>query len=385
MRTFFQILFLCSLPVMSHAEQWQKKANFGGTGRHRAIGLSVGNKGYIGLGHVNGSGIDISYSDWWQFDPASNSWTQKANYPTVNHGAVGFATSTKAYVGGGSYLNGEFYCYDPVLNTWTAITSCPISPGDTPAFSVQNKGYVFSGSDLYEYTPFTNTWAQKTSCPSFVSAWSSAFSVGTSAFVKTLSSLYEYKPSTDTWIQRAYFPGLMSGGGGAFECDDKGYFVCGYSGSLSTVTDEVWEYNPGNNLWKRIGEFPGTSRRFPVAFAINDIGYFGTGTNGVNMNDFWSYNPDLLELSDMNSTAMDVTIYPNPCSDVLNFNIEQSSVINSEDVRYSIFALSGELLIEGDLNGTITQTEISGLAAGTYIYRISNGTGVLKNGQIIKR
>jgi N-acetylneuraminic acid mutarotase len=354
-------------------------------GRHRALGISIGNKGYIGLGHVNGTGVDISYNDWWQYDPASNSWSQKANYPTVNHGAVGFGTQTKGYVGGGSYLGGEFFSYDPVTNLWTPITPCPVTPGDVQCFSIQNKGYVLYGTDIYEYNTFTNSWTQKAPCPVNVSTWSSSFATESSGFVKTLSNLYEYKPSTNTWVQRAYFPGLMSGGGAAFECNDKGYFICGYSGALSTVTDEVWEFNPGNNTWFRIGEFPGTSRRFPVAFSINDIGYFGTGTNGINMNDFWSYNPELAGIEDDLAGQASVNIFPNPCSEFLNIELKTSIPFNKTECTYAVFAISGELLKEGHLEGNITNIDMTDLPAGSFIYKVISDDIVIKNGQLIKR
>jgi N-acetylneuraminic acid mutarotase len=387
MNKLIQILFFCAIPILSFAEEWNKKANFGGVGRHRALGISIGNKGYIGLGHVNGTGLDISYNDWWQFDPSSNSWTQKANYPTVNHGAVGFGTSTKGYVGGGSYLNGEFYCYDPQLNTWTAIATCPVSPGDVQCFSIQNRGYILSGTLLYEYVPFTNSWTAKASCPITVNTWSASFATSTSGFVKTNTSLYEYKPSLDTWIQRANFQGLMSGGGAAFECNDKGYFVCGYSGSLSIVTNEVWEFNPGNNVWTKIGEFPGTSRRFPVAFSINDIGYFGTGTNGINLNDFWSYDPSLfgVGLNEQETGIVKINSFPNPFTDEITLAIDPTLNMNIEDWSYELFSLTGYSILKGQITGSITKLNTTDLPAGSYIYSVSVAGKKLMDGQLIKR
>jgi N-acetylneuraminic acid mutarotase len=364
------------------AEQWHQKANFGGIGRHRATGISIGNKGYIGLGHVNGSGIDISYNDWWQFDPASNSWTQKANYPTVNHGAVGFGTSTKGYVGGGSYLGGEFYCYDPEMNTWTPIATCPTTPGDVQCFSIQNKGYIIYSTELYEYDPLTNTWSSKADCPVSVTTWASSFSTESSGFVKTLSSLYEYKPASDTWLQRTPFPGLMSGGAAAFESDNKGYFICGFSGALSTVTNEIWEFNPGNNQWMRIGFFPGTSRRFPVAFSINNKGYFGTGTNGINMNDFWEYNPEFAELSELNDYK--VTVYPNPSIDVVNFVSQNENSTYIDESKVELFSIDGKLLIQENFSSHGIAIKIDHLQKGNYLYRILNKGQIIQTGNIIK-
>ena len=103
MRIIFTIyvVFVC---LGTTYAQWTKKANLGGVGRHRGTGIAIGNKGYIGLGHTNGTGVNIDFKDWWQYDPASDSWTQKANFPVLIHGAVSFGTDTKGYVGGGSTL-----------------------------------------------------------------------------------------------------------------------------------------------------------------------------------------------------------------------------------------------------------------------------------------
>ena len=43
------------------AGQWVKKENLGGVARHRATGVSIGQKGYIGLGHVNGTGVNLHF------------------------------------------------------------------------------------------------------------------------------------------------------------------------------------------------------------------------------------------------------------------------------------------------------------------------------------
>lgn len=365
------------------AEPWIQKSDFGGTGRHRAVGISIANKGYIGLGHVNGTGIDIDYNDWWQFDPASNSWTQKANYPVYNHGAVAFSTATKGYVGGGSALNGEFYQYNPQTNTWTAITNCPVSPGDTPAFSIENKGYVFSGSMLYEYNPFSNLWVQKANCPGNVSAWSSSFSNETSGFLKVGAFLYEYKPSMNTWVNRAGFPGSMTSGGCAFEKDNKGYFVCGYVGSLSIVTNEVWEYNPANNNWNLMGEFPATSRRFPVGFSINGKGYFGTGTNGINMNDFWEFDFDPLAIDEIVLKNLKVNTFPNPSYDQINFQFQGIDSQKLNNYTLNIFDCQGRKLISRQVSNNEISIKKENLDKGVYVYSIEHFDTSIFTGKIL--
>ena len=59
------------------AGDWIQKASFGGVARHRASGCATTNKGYMGLGHMNGTGINILYNYWWEYDPASMTSNKK--------------------------------------------------------------------------------------------------------------------------------------------------------------------------------------------------------------------------------------------------------------------------------------------------------------------
>ena len=73
----FAILFAVCLNSNYAQNTWKKKADFGGLGRWAAVGFSIGSKGYIGTG-VNGTSTFLS--DFWEYDPATNAWTQKADY-----------------------------------------------------------------------------------------------------------------------------------------------------------------------------------------------------------------------------------------------------------------------------------------------------------------
>lgn len=358
---------------LSLADSWNQKADFGAVGRHRAVGISIFNKGYIGLGHVNGTGVDISYKDWWEYDPASNSWTQKADFPIVDHGAIAFSIGKKGYVGGGSYLNGEFYCYDPTLNTWQPIAPCPLWAGDTQGFSVQDKGYVYMSNQIAQYDPATNSWTTMAESPHVFGVWSSAFSASGSGFILSGHVLYEFKPSQNTWIQRASHPGQMSNGSSAFSINDKGYVTCGFVGGLSTVTDEVWEYNPGSNSWTMVKKFPGTNRRFPVAFAINDFGYFGTGTNGINLNDFWQYDPRALSIDEVNLTDEDVSVYPNPVLNDFNVRVDQFSKLSDQELKVKLLSVDGRIHQENIMTSPELNLQRGDLPSGVYVVELNLG------------
>ena len=361
-------LIFCTFSLGSQAQYWIQKSSFGGVGRHRAVGCATENKGYLGLGHVNGSGVDISYKDWWEYDPSSDTWSQKANYPVNNHGATSFVVNDQPCVGGGSALNGEFFKFDPVQNTWNPIAACPFfNPGDTQGFSVNNKGYVYVGTNMAEYDPSTNSWSLKATPPVAFGSWSCSFTIEGSGYVKAGTKLFEYKPIHNTWTQRANFPGASTGGSYGFSILQRGFVTCGYVGGLSTVTDQVWSFYPGTNSWQLELEFPGTSRRFPVAFAIHNRGYFGTGTNGINLNDFWQYNPTINTADLSENLDVQWNIYPNPSVDYVN--IELPMVFPSGQIG-EIRNLSGQLIQGLEIYPGLNRIDVSSLASGTYLFSI---------------
>lgn len=55
---------------------WTQKADFGGTPRFLATGFSISGKGYIGTG----DGTTGYTKDFWEYDPMTNIWTQKADF-----------------------------------------------------------------------------------------------------------------------------------------------------------------------------------------------------------------------------------------------------------------------------------------------------------------
>ena len=65
-------------------------------------------------------------SDFWEYSPATNTWTIKAPYPGNFGGgiyyATGWATPTKGYICGGkagtAWYISELWEYNPALDNW---------------------------------------------------------------------------------------------------------------------------------------------------------------------------------------------------------------------------------------------------------------------------
>ena len=379
---FFVVFLLLQFNVMA-IDGWQMKPSIGGVGRHRGLGISIGNKGYIGTGHYNGTGVNISFNDWWEYDPSSNSWTQKANVPTPTYGSVAWGSSTKGYVGGGSIPGGIYYIYNPSTNSWTNSAPCPINASNFDCFVVGGIGYVLSSSEMYAYKPITDSWTQKTPCPINLLTWSCAFEIETSGFVKSGPNFYEYKPSIDIWIQRANFPGVMTSAGTAFSVYGKGYVACGYVGSLANVTSEFWEFNPATNNWTQMADFPGTSRRFLSSFSIGNKGYISIGTNGTNFNDFWQFHYNPLSVDELYFSEDNIKAFPNPVKDYTHIIIEPKVIEYIRGASIQIKSIDGRILDEKEINDTSIFFQRRNEASGVYYYSIVKNGNTIYNGKLL--
>ncbi len=373
-----RLLILVILLSFNVQAEWTQRADFGAEGRHRAVGIGIGNKGYFGLGHYNGAGPNIIKHDWWEYDPSTNAWTQKSDYPggfgVGSYACLSFGMATYGFVGGGQYSNGnEFYKYTPATNSWTQVGNIPTSAMNLQGFAIDNIGYYLSGSTVYAYDADTDTWSTKNNAPFSVGIWNSAFVIDNKGYIKSSGSLWEYKPSIDQWIQRAPFPGLATAGSMSFAQRNKGYIVTGYSGALSEVNSEVWEFDPSNNSWLLLDEFPGTSRRFGASFEIGDRCYVGIGTNGTNFNDLWEFDRslDVDQLDQLN-----VRIGPNPASEFLAIEVQ------NEHFKAELYTISGQYITSSSASGSLTM-DLSPLESGQYLVRITLQDGSVASKKIV--
>ena len=133
-------------------DAWARRADFAGGPRARAVGFSIGNKGYVGIG--------LGEQDFWEYDPQTDMWAQRADFEGgPRNFAVGFSIGNKGYLGTGDLGTGDrkqdFWAYDPALNTWTQFADVGNGLELGVGFSIENKGYIkFDNSNnLWEYTP----------------------------------------------------------------------------------------------------------------------------------------------------------------------------------------------------------------------------------------
>lgn len=377
---YIKLLFVSVLCLLTHVTNaigdWNQMADFGGSARHRAIGFSIGNKGYIGLGHYN-SGIsgEVIFGDLWEYDPATNAWTQKADYlGGPSYAATAFVIDNFVYVGSGTGpFTFPFYKYDSTVNSWSNIALPPSGNLDGQSFTIGDKGYFVTLFNTYEYHPASDNWITKSPPPITGMSWYSCFGTGDDGFILYPNNIgfYEYEPTMDSWIIRDSFPGPLGGRVSSFPINGNPYIL---SGLGSEWQGELWMYNISSELWEPKEEFPGTSRRFSAVFSLNNMGYIGTGTNGTNFNDFWRYTE---EQASLDKQSAELLISPNPTNGDLFI---RSSLLQNDNTRIQVTNANGKEAKHSlnKLNNQTIQITVSG-SSGVYFIKItSQGTTLYK-------
>ncbi len=233
------------------SNKWNRKTDFPGIGRYGASAHTIKGKIYVCFGHDN---LRVNRNDLWEYNPENDTWTEKAEFPgQARYSASGFVIGDSVlYIGTGTYGNNsdylyDFWMYNPAKNSWTQKSDFPgFNRQDATSFSIDGKGYLGSGlssfmtftRDFWKYDPQTDVWSAIQSIPED-KGYLVSFTIGNKGYVgggtSTLplgntNNFLEYNPVTDTWTalepQDTAIPRAVGIG---FSIGDIGYFGTGYS------------------------------------------------------------------------------------------------------------------------------------------------------------
>ena len=137
---------------------WTQKASLLGLSRDQAFSFAIGSKGYVGAGYHYLNGYSI-LKDFYEYNPAANAWTQKADFGGSARGfSAAFSANGYGYAGTGDTTTGtannpfvaDFWQYNPATNTWTQ--KAPFGGGvrtNATGFAIGNTGYMAFGTSTY--------------------------------------------------------------------------------------------------------------------------------------------------------------------------------------------------------------------------------------------
>jgi N-acetylneuraminic acid mutarotase len=285
---------------------WVRKANFPGAGRYLAAGFSINNKGYVATGANNSTAFTTMY----EYDPVSDSWSQKASLPAVARDwAVGMGIGTKGYLIGGLTAPGDstyaqtlidVWEYDPASDSWTQKGNFPgvariaaggFSIGDKGFYGLGYIGYGQIATDWWEYDPGIDHWTKKADFPSAQDEPYGGLSIGSTGFILVSgqnSNWFSYDTALDQWTNKSILQETIFPEGVSFSIGNKGYISLG-------GPSHTWVYDPSADLWTQKTSQP-FARSGGVGFSIGNKGYVGIG--GINEPDYstlatgwWEFDP----------------------------------------------------------------------------------------------
>jgi len=122
----------------------------------------VNGKIYAIGGGLGGPGPSVSTVE--EYDPVTDTWTEKADMPTAREGVSTSVVNGIIYAIGGTPAGNVVEAYDPATDTWTKKADMPISRVYLSTSAVNGKIYAIGGSGapstVDEYNPATDTWTK---------------------------------------------------------------------------------------------------------------------------------------------------------------------------------------------------------------------------------
>jgi uncharacterized delta-60 repeat protein len=367
--------------------------------RRTGVAVNANGRAYMGLGR-NATG---RLKDWWEFNPITNQWVQKSDFPgSARDGAVAFGANGRVYVGTGNDGTGgferDFYEYDPASDAWTRKADFPedfaAAAGITSgvAFSIDNIGYVGLGNTgvnntqaFFKYNPGTNAWQSSAAFPGPGRIGAIAFVTGGKAYVgfgfgslgPHRNDLFEYDPVANTWTTRASGSGTGRGGAAAVTLNGRGLVLAGIEnttgsfGGTDVYTSSNFVYNPALNTWSLGPPVPSPVRSDVMSFAIGTKAYLHggfrfSGTN-IFLSDFYAFTPtsDFFPAAPSNLTATFNSTTSIRC------NWQDNSTNESGFVLEFAIGASNTFAFLAQLQAGVTEFLHTGLVANTqYKYRV---------------
>lgn len=397
MNTKMKLFLLCistlSVDSSTFADTWTQLNDFAGIPKRNAASFVINSKGYL-CGGWNSSAWT---NDCWEYDPLTDSWTQKATltYPLYDL-AIGGQVNNKGYLiqmTGNMIANTYSYEYDPISNSWTTKTQCPAIERTFPAGAIINNklycgfgssisGNIFDYADWWQYDPSTDSWSQKANFPgnprfgTVVFAINNKVYAGAGGSVNGLSTndFYEYNPLTNTWTQKASLGNSIRYLPSVFVINNRGY-VCAGNNNM-TPLKELFEYDPVMDSWIQKTDFP----RFTYAsasFTINGIAYMGLGSDPTSIDEpvgWYKYIPDPTGVSENAQASNSFLIFPNPAKDLLHIKCNSST----KNLQFKIFNSDGKAIMES-LVGHSGDINIQKLNPGKYFLKLKTGSVEVAN------
>jgi len=245
------------------------------------------------------------------YDPATDTWVEKAPMPTSRDGLGVAAFQGKIYCFGGRNVSKDYSIsinvtevYDTETNSWETKTPNPTARSGLQASEVGGKIYLIGGwiesesSSITEksaqveiYDPVTDTWATGSPIPTAVAGYASAvldgkiYVISGVASGSTRTNLTQiYDPKTDEWSLGVAIPMSVSSaaaGSTAGLNAAKAIYVIGGSNDAYPLNGQLANqvYFPETDSWFMAAQMPVDRAGLALAVINDTIFVMGGGHN----------------------------------------------------------------------------------------------------------
>jgi len=290
--------FLSMASVCSAVEYiWTQKADMP-TPRCWHTSAVVNGKIYIIGGYPSeGEPGATDLSTVEEYDPVTNTWTRKADMPTARCDFIGSSAVVdgKIYVIGGCTSEPSWIAlstmeaYDPATDTWTRKADMPTRRWSLGTCAVNGKIYAIGGSVsggfsglnvLEQYDPKTDTWTRKANMPTGV--WGlctcvvdgKIYALGGRPGYFARNYVQEYDPATDTWTRKGDMP-VGTSQMGSVQLGNKIVVMGGWEISNKYPYTTVQIYDTETDTWTIEADLPFKRAVFSAEVVNNRIYVIG--------------------------------------------------------------------------------------------------------------
>lgn len=206
-------------------DRWMSKAPLP-VGLHH-VGIGVGGGKLYVIGGYRKSGLTVwnPVATVYAYDPATDSWTERASMPTARGALSVTEHEGKLYAIGGydrKANNAQVEVYDPVRNEWKTVAALPTPRDHLATATVAGKIYAIGGRLDGDYS-------------------------------QNLATVETYDPSIDRWTRVSELPTARSGITAAVV--DGKIYVLGGEGAVGTFQENE-AYDPVRETWQRMAPMP---------------------------------------------------------------------------------------------------------------------------------
>lgn len=397
------ILFIAGI-LSAQDFAWVPRASYPGTGTMGAFTFVLGGKGYVAGGY-NGSSAT---SALWCYDPATNTWSQRASLPSARRHGTSWTLNGKGYVvcgfNGSNQRTNTVLEYDPVADSWTTRTPLPADARyGSHGFAIGQHGYVGGGnigsasgpflSDMWRYNSANDTWTSITGVPGSARYGATAWAINGKGYVQggcltSLSfttQLWEFDPQDMTWTSRTPRPGDGLSYTMVMTFPYSAVVACGKD-DADINNYEAFDYNPAANVWAAIPDYPGESGWSGASFGIGDRTFGGLGARIIPQwayfNDFWELvKTDDVGMEDPSGRVGRLTAFPSICSEGQVRLFHESGFVRGRS-EVELVDASGRVLFRDRFThgGSI---DLAGTASGPLFVRLVRDGHVLATGRFI--